>query len=436
MSTRIGLFVSILFRTTVIVVLLAVASWVAYWLTMSRPIPPSVGQVASSRGIDVVQVASEEVARTWIGYGSAEAIDSVDVPCEVSSIVLEIPEEIEIGRMVSKGALITQLDSEDFQRQEDIAERTLRELATRMEQLDLDEENAHKQVGLSEQEVSILEDELARVREAHDNGAATNREVDLVRQRLIQAQSSATNSREHRDSIPLSRQLLETQESSQRATRDMARRNVDRCRITSPIEGVIELVDIEIGERVDPMMRIARIVDPMRIVVPIRLPSSARDSIGIGDKAALRAGGAIDRMWIGDISRISPVDDVSTRTMTVFVEPQGLNDAQASKIAPGTFVSATVISTVTTRRFVVPRSAVRNERVWYLDENNRVKSMKVEVEFPLESTDGSERRLVLRTLLPEGALVVIDATRSPPQGTEVKPNVRSDKTATASGITP
>jgi multidrug efflux pump subunit AcrA (membrane-fusion protein) len=184
------------------------------------------------------------------------------------------------------------------------------------------------------------------------------------------------------------------------------------------------------------MTRVARIVDPTRIVVPIRLPSSARESISIGDDVSLRAGGSINRVWIGEVSRISPVDDVSTRTMTVFVEPQGLGDAKASKIAPGTFVSAAVVSAETKPRFVVPQSAVRNERVWYVDENDRVASMKVEVEFPLESSNGSERMLVLRSLLPEGALVVIDATRSPPLGTEVKPVVRSGQTTTASGIAP
>ena len=423
MSTRIGLFVSFLFRSTVIVVLLVVASGIAFWLTTTRPIPPSTSKVQTTRSIDVVQVVSESVARTWIGYGSAEAIDSVDVPCEVSSLVLNIPEEMEIGRGISKGDLIAQLDAQDFQRQEDIAERSLRELATRMEQLDLDEEIAREQVQFQEQDVEILLDELARVQEAHANGAANQREVDLVRLRLIQSRSAATSAREIRDSIPLSRQLLETKESSQRATRELARRNVERCQITSPIDGVIELVEIEIGERVDPMTRVARIVDPTRIVVPIRLPSSARESISIGDDVSLRAGGSINRVWLGDVSRISPVDDVSTRTMTVFVEPQGLDDEKASKIAPGTFVSAAVVSSETKPRFVVPQSAVRNERVWYVDENGRIASMKVEVEFPLESSHGSERMLVLRSLLPEGALVVIDATRSPPLGTEVKPVV-------------
>ena len=433
MSTRTGSVVSLAFRSIVIVVLLAIAVGIAVWLTATRPLPPSSEQAQSARSVEVLQISPEQVARTWIGYGSAEALDTADVPSEVSSIVLEIPGEIEVGRAITAGSLIARLDAEDFQQQEEIAERSLRELATRKEQLDLDENVAREQVELSEQDVAILRDELARVEDARSSGAANQREVDLVRQRLIQAQSAATSARERRDSIPLSRQLLETQEASQRATRDLARRNVERCRITSPIDGVVEAVEIEIGERVDPMARVARIVNPSRIVVPIRLPSSARESVAIGDDVELRAGGAVNRIWRGEISRISPVDDASTRTMTVFVEPQGLNNPQTNRIAPGTFVSASVISTDLKPRLVVPRSAVRSERIWFVGEDGRVGSMKVDIAFPLESSDGTERRLALQSALPPGALVIIDAARTPPMGTEVTPVIRRGQTATASG---
>lgn len=436
MSNRTGPIVSFVFRTVVVTILLAIAVGIAYWLTVTRPIPASVTASEAIRSVDVLKIEPESVSRTWLGYGSAEALDSADVPSEVSSIVEEIPERIEVGRVIAVGDLIARLDAEDFQQQAEIAERALRELATREEQLDLDEEIAEELVDLSAQDVAILQSELARVEDARASGAATQREVDLVRQRLIQARSAATAARERRDSIPLARQLLETQKASQRATREIAQRNVERCQILSPIAGVLESVDIEIGERVDPMMRVARIVSLERMVVPVRLPSSARQSVHVGDPVVLRAGGAVNRVWNGGISRISPVDDTATRTMTVFVEPETQENDEADAIAPGTFVSASVLSPQEKMRPVVPRSAVRNERIWFVDGAGVIDSMQVDVAFPIENPDGSDRRLVLNSDVPRGALIVMDAGRTPPIGTKVTPVLREMTDESTAGDAP
>jgi HlyD family secretion protein len=431
-----GRLVSLIFRLVVVCVLLAGASVIFYWLTSTRRVPPSTLQAAMDHSVEVIEVTPGPVARIWLGYGVAEAVDSADIPSSVSSTVLEVPDGIEIGRPVDAGALLVRLDSSDFEQQVEIALQTLAELKTRLEQLDLDRGVAVQQVEFRQQDVEILDNELDRVRAAFSDGAATQREIDLIRQRLIQARSAAVAAEELRDSIPLARRLLETQVSAQEFKLELARRNVQRCRITSPIDGVLESIDVEIGERVDPLRRVARVVDPLRIVVPIRLPSSARGSIRVGNGVVLKASGSIRRSWPGEIQRISPVDDGSTRTMAVFVELEPAVGLEAAPLAPGTFLAAEVTSSEARRRIVVPRSAVRNERIWYVDESGVIASRRVDVAFPLESSDGADRRLVLDSMLPEGALVVIDAGRSLPPGTTVHPVIRNEPTATASGELP
>ena len=419
--SRTGRTFSLVFRICVVCVLLGGSTMILLWLTSTRRVPPSSIPADVDRQVRVVRVAPAPVARTWVGFGVAEARDSADVPAEVSAIVSEIPETIEVGRSIKAGEVIALLDDMDFRSQAEIALRTLHELATRLEQLDLDAENAAAQVALCEEDVQIISDELERMQAAFADQAATRREVDLVRQRLIQARTIAVQARERRDSIPIARRLLETQEAAQTLAREIALRNVERCRITSPIDGVLESVEVEVGERVDPMRRIARIVQPDRIVVPVRLPSSARASVLVGDRVELTANGAITRAWSGRVMRIAPVDDSATRTLTVFVEP----DESGASVppAPGTFLAANVVSRLTRPLVVVPRSAVRGERIWMLDDSDRIVSLPVRISFPIESDDGVDRRLVLGTPVPEGSLVVIDAGRVPPPGTRVDPVV-------------
>ena len=424
MSTRreIGSVVSIIVRTIAIIGLLAIAIGIASWLTMTRPIPPSSERANELRTVEVIRVNPEEVARTWVGYGIAQAVNTVDVPCEVSSIVQSIPDGIEVGAEVEAGQLLAQIDDHDYRQQTEIAKHTLSELQTRVQQLEVDLRSANERVELAEREVAILQSELTRVRDAHAEGAAAQREVDMVRQRVIQSEMSQSAARERRDSIPIARALLETQLAAQQTTREIAMRNVERCHITSPIKGVIESFDIEVGERVDPLRRIGRIVDPWRLEVPVRLPSSARMSVRVGDLVALQAEGAVTRNWVGSVQRISPVDD-QTRTMRVYVDPYGGLLEDPPLLAPGTFLAASVTSLSTTARIVVPRDAVQNKRVWFVDEAGQIDSTLVEIAFAVESLDGAERRLVLESGLPDGTLVVVNANRAPAPGTTVNTNI-------------
>ena len=113
--------------------------------------------------------------------------------------------------------------------------------------------------------------------------------MDLVRQRLVQSETALTGARAQLQGIPVARQTLDNQEASQIASRDLALRNVERCTINSAIDGVLESVDVELGERVAPGQRMARIVNLDLIDVEVRLPSSARSSVSVGNGVTLRA---------------------------------------------------------------------------------------------------------------------------------------------------
>ena len=414
---------SIVFRSFVVLFLLAAGLASAVWLFATSPVPPSSVRTELKRQVDVVEVDPAPVLRSWVGYGVSQAINSVDVPSEVSSIVTELPPRIQAGARVTRGELLARLDEGDFRRQYEIAERTLNEISTRRQQLDVDEANAKRLVELGEEDVRIVRDELERVKAALADGAANPREVDLVRQRLVQSETSLTAARSNLLAIPNSRKLLDIQESSQTATRDLALRNVERCTISSAIDGVLESVEIELGERITPGRRLARIVNLDFIEVEVRLPSSARPSISVGNEVTLTARGAEDRSWNARITRISPVDDPASRTMAAYVELTQSGLAQKNStmmLAPGTFLSAQVESTYPTPRVTLPSTSVKNDRIWFADASGTVQSMPVEVAFPIEVEGSrSDRRLVLKTMLPSGTKVLIHADQSPSIGTPV-----------------
>ena len=428
---------SIAFRSLVILLLLGAGLGSALWLFATSPVPPSSVRSDLKREVQVVEVSSEPVVRTWVGYGVSRALNSVDVPAEVSSIVTELPPGIQVGAPVARGALLARLDERDFRRQHEIAERSLSEISTRRAQLVVDEASASRLVELGEQDVKIVRDELQRIQTALADGAANPREVDLVRQRLVQSETALTSARATLQAIPSARELLDIQKASQTATRDLALRNVERCTITSAIDGVLESVDIELGERIDPGRRVARIVNLDLIEVEVRLPSSARSSVSVGNQVSLTAQGAQDRSWEGEITRISPVDDPANRTMAVFVELRqaGRDSVEPNDVlAPGTFLSAQVLSTFPTPRIILPSTSVKNDRIWFVDDEGLIDSVDVKVAFPIEfQGDRNDRGLVLDTGLPSGTRVLLHADQSPSIGTSVDVTVVDIEPAIPSG---
>ncbi|MEC8559729.1 MAG: HlyD family efflux transporter periplasmic adaptor subunit [Planctomycetota bacterium] len=416
---------SIVFRSLVVVLLLGLGVGVAYWLFSTSPVPPSSVRPDTRRTVDVVEVSPVPVLRPWIGYGLSSAEVSEDVPAEVSSIVTVLPPGIKPGNPVSKGELLARLDEGDFRRQYEIAERSINEIAARFDQLDIEERSARRMVELGQQDVEIVKDELKRIESARDEGAANPREVDLVRQRLVQSETALTSAQSMLDGVPVTRRLLDNQKAAQVASRDLALRNLERCTIRSAIDGVLEVVDIELGERVGPGQRLARVVNLSKMVVEIRLPVSARDSVSIGNDVELTARGASERHWSGSVSRISPVDDPANRTMGVYVDiDQSPAPAAGAQLVPGTFLQATVNSTYPVPRLMLPSTSVKNDRIWLVDDDSEIISLPVEVAFPIELPGGDGTRfLVLEGDLPTGSRVLVHAEQSPSIGTEVDYNV-------------
>ncbi len=158
--------------------------------------------------------------------------------------------------------------------------------------------------------------------------------------------------------------------------------------------------------------------------VPLRLPSSARAGVELGDEVILHALGPTNQHWYGEVRRISPLDDQNTRTMTVFVEIE--QDPEAPGwLAPGRFVGGRVISQRTEMRSVVPRRSILGDRV-LLVEDGTVVSRPVTVDFHIQADFSelgvdAEQWAVLADTLNDGTQVVVNAARSLNAGSRVEP---------------
>ncbi len=430
MARKRKILVSVITQSVVSVVALGVAVGIFSLLRSSRPEPARIDDPPQPRRVEVMRAVAVPVRRQWQGFGTARAFDEVDIPAEITAVVVEIPPQIVEGAPIEKGAVVARLDDTDFLIQQNIASRRIDEYDARLAQLKLEGESWTKRVAIAAEEVQLAEDDYARVKQAMEREAARVREVDQSRQRLLAAVRIEVGAREQLDRIGPRRSQLEAMKSLQGSQLRLASKNVERCTIRSPLRGFIAAVDIERGESVAPGMRVARVVNLDRMEVPLRLPSSARAGVAIGDEVVLAAHNAASDPWLGDVRHIGPVDDQNTRTMTVYVQiDQDPNDPR--RLAPGRFVQGTVLSRHAEMRFIVPRRSLLGGRV-LLVRDGTVRSRAVNVDFHVQGDFEqlgvtAEQWAVLAGSLDNGSAVIVNASRSLSDGLRVEPvSMRGD----------
>ena len=252
-------------------------------------------------------------------------------------------------------------------------------------------------------------------------------ERDAFRVTLNAAQRDAQQTRESLALIPSRRANLDAQVLAERANERVAALNVARTEVRAPFSGRLQEVLVERDERVGPGTPLARLVDPSRIEVPLRVAVSAAAHVSPGDSATLRSTGNDHRVWRGAVVRIAPEADPNDRTITVFVEIGAADEANPDgPPKPGRFVVGDVESSSRVARIVLPRRAVReNDTVLVIDGSGRAAVRRVEPLRRIESTGE------LDDLLPgESQWVVVSA---PSDG--VGAALRAGEQVIVSGVT-
>jgi len=419
---RVGPAVSIAFRVVLGVIFIGVAVGIFAQLVATAPtIEP---RTDTDGGPRLVVIDPREVAinRQWTGFGTAEATDRADVPARVTAVVVEVPRTIEAGRAVRAGDLLVRLDDSDFQRQVESSTAAIAELAAQLDRLAIEADAAAERARLAARDLEIAKADEERVRRAAEEQAARQRELDQAVQRSMDAERMLIASREAIDSLAPRRAQLDALRQVQQSLLRRAQDDVERCVIRAPIDGVLQHVDVKPGENVAAGQRVARVVGLSRIEVPLRLASSARREIALGDTVDLFDDGRGDRTWRAEVVRIAPQDDPMTRTMTIYAEL--VQDPGAvDLLPPGRFVQGSVTAGLPVRRVVVPRRSVRADRLLVVREGV-VRSVEIAVDFPVEQSfpeSGLDDTLwlALRDAPALGDLVIVDAGRNAVPGQTV-----------------
>ena len=277
--------------------------------------------------------------------GTALPRTSIRLVSEVSGKVVSVAKSFDVGQIFTKGDVLLKIDARDYE------------------------------LALAQARSQVAQAQLRLQMEV--------KEADVVRREwelLNQGEPTGLQAREPQ--LASARAALEAALAAEEA----AKRNLDRCEIRAPFDGMVARAGVRPGQ-------FAALATPLgelfaTDVVEVRLPVIASDlsfidlprpgakvALGQARKVTLSARAGERRTeWLGHIVRSEETVDPMNRMVYVVaqvIDPYGLAKRDGAPLRSGTFVRASIEGRTQENVIVLPRHALRGKnQVWIVSEKS------------------------------------------------------------------
>jgi len=294
---------------------------VSFGLTRLRPAAPAV---------DRATVWSDEVKRGPMlrdvrGLGTLVPEDIRWIPAQTDSRVERWV--LRPGATVKPGSVIMELSDPTLQREALDAEFQLKgaeaDLANLKVQVDSDLMNQKAiEAGVrSDYEQAKIQHEVDAKLVAEGLAADVTERLSRVKEQqlAIRVQLEGERTKVAVDSAKARLAAQQAKIDEQNALYQLKKSQVDALHVRAGIDGVLQLVPVEVGQHVTPGTNLARVADPKKLKAEIKIAETQAKDVVIGQTASVDTRNGI---VTGHVSRVDP--SVQNGTVTVDVQFDGL----------------------------------------------------------------------------------------------------------------
>jgi HlyD family secretion protein len=299
------------------VALVSVAG-VSYGVSRLRPAAPAV---------DKATIWAEEVKRGPMlievhGLGTLVPEDIRWIPAQTDSRVDRILIHPGTTATVQPGSVILELTNPELQRELLDAEYQLKGAQADYENLkvqvnsDLLNQKAATASVRSEYEQAKIQHEVDDKLRAEGLTSELTAQLSKVKmeQLAIRLKLEEDRTANASDTAKARLTVQQSRVDQQRALYDLKRSQADGLHVRAGIQGVLQLVPVEVGQHVTPGTNLARVADPKRLKAEIKIAETQAKDVAIGQKASIDTRNGLVK---GQVSRIDP--SVQNGTVTVDV---------------------------------------------------------------------------------------------------------------------
>lgn len=417
---RLGRGLAVLIGVAVGVALLVV-------LVANRQAPERQEAAASATPVRVVEVRPLDLRLEARGHGVARPAETWQAVANVSGRVVERHPELESGTLLPEGTLLVALDPSRYELAIAEAEAELAGLTGELAQLEAEEENTRRLLGLEQQALALAERELSRIERLAAGGSVSTSRRDEQRRSTLGQRLAVASLENSLALLPARREVLKAQRERAAVRLAQARRDLTDTRIKAPYDLRLGEVAVErhqfvgIGQQLfeADSLEAAEVeahipIAMMRRLLGAILPDEPfGQGLDLGErldfsavKAELFLTGAEGVGWSGELVRVASGLDPATRTVRAVVRvDHPYRDARPPDRPPlqrDMYVRTRLSAPSPEPRLVIPASAVHQGEVWLVDADRRLERREVGVAFEQGNL------AVIATGLAPGERVVVD----------------------------
>jgi HlyD family secretion protein len=308
--------------STVAVILIA---GVTVGLSRLRPAAPTVD--AATIWPDTVKRGP--MLREVRGLGTLIPEDIRWIPAQTDSRVDRIV--LRPGAIVKPESIIVELSDPQLQRDTLDAEYQLKGAEADYENLkvqvhsDLLNQRAAAASVRSDYEQAKLQNEVDDQLQKQGLAADVTAKLSKVRaeQLAIRAELEDERTKNAAETAQTRLAAQQARVDQQKALYNLRRSQLEALHVRAGINGVLQLVPVEVGQRVTPGANVARVADPKKLKAEIKIAETQAKDVAIGQKATIDTRNGI---VAGRVSRIDPSVQNGTVTVDVAIDdplPQG-----------------------------------------------------------------------------------------------------------------
>lgn len=297
----------------------------SFGITRLRPAAPTVDKATIWTDL----VKRGPMLREVHGIGTLIPEDIRWIPAQTNSRVDRIV--LHPGAIVQSSSIILELSDPVLQRETLDAQYQLKAAQADLENLKvtinsdiLNQKSLTATVRSDYEQAKIEHDVDFKLRQEGLRSAVLEQQSKIRAEQLaIRLKLEEDRTKNAEDSAGARIQAQQSKVDQQRALYDLKHSELDSLHVRAGIQGVLQVVPVEVGQHVLPGTNLARVADPKRLKAEIKIAETQAKDIAIGQPATVDTRNGIVK---GTVSRIDP--SVQNGTVSVDVEisdplPQG-----------------------------------------------------------------------------------------------------------------
>lgn len=301
--------------------------------------------VINSTNMDSKEESTEsiqqETKNKYIMAGKIDANDQVNIASKISARVSEVL--VDIGSKVNAGDPVIKLDTQDLQAQVEQAKAAVNTAnanlanamnSTRPEQI----AQAQAALDSATESYNVSNKNYERTKTLADAGANTQQQLEVAHQQLIAAEAQKKSAEEQLNMLKngateTTIDIYKAQVEQAEAALKTAQTTLNNGTITSPISGVVNVKNINVGEMASPGAILASISNPNALVVNAYAPLDIVGQLQEGQDVVVKVSEVENANFEGKIIVIN--SKLSSQSRNVLVKVS-LSDPN-SELKPGMF---------------------------------------------------------------------------------------------------